>query len=85
MYDQDLPHEEIKYREHFQRGQDFMKIELFLSAREEFRAALNYRPGDEEAGKMFETCAQQVKTDAKKVYFIVPVVLAIIAAVIIFS
>lgn len=85
LYDQDLTHDEIKYREHFQRGQDFIKIELFLSAREEFRAALKYRPDDKEALEMFTTCSQQVKKDAKKVYVIVPVVLAVIAAVILLS
>jgi len=85
LYDQGLPHEEIMYREHYQRGQDFCKIELFRSAREEFRAALHYKPGDEAAKKLFEECKLQVKSDAKKVYLLVPIVLAIIAAIIIFA
>ncbi|MFH1936143.1 MAG: hypothetical protein ABIK52_01095, partial [Bacteroidota bacterium] len=80
-----LPHGEIKYREHFQRGHDFCKIELYRSARGEFKAALHYKPGDEASIKMEADCDRQVKSDAKKVYVIVPVVLAIIAAVIIFG
>ncbi len=84
LYDQGLPHDEIKYLEHFQRGNDFCKIELYRSAREEFKAALHYKPGDEASKKLETDCELQIKSDAKKVYVIVPVVLAIIAAVIIF-
>ena len=85
LYDQHLSHEKIKYREHFQRGHDFCKIELYRSAREEFKAALHYKPGDEASKKMEADCNRQVKSDARKVYVIVPIVLAIIAAVIIFG
>jgi len=84
IYEQGLPHDEIMYREHFQRGNDFCKIELFRSAREEFNAALHYKPGDEASKKMASDCNAQIQHDAKKVYVIVPIVLAIIVAVIIF-
>lgn len=85
IYDQGLPHDEIMYQEHFQRGKDFCKIELFRSAREEFKAALRYKPGDETSKKMKEDCEMQIQSDARKVYVLVPIVLAIIAAVIIFA
>lgn len=84
LYDQGLPHDEIMYREHFQRGNDFIKIELFRSARGEFQAAMHYKPGDEASKKLEADCEKQIRQDAKKVYVIVPIVLAIIAAVIIF-
>ncbi len=84
IYDQGLPHDEIMYLEHFQRGNDFCKIELFRSARGEFKAALHYKPGDEASKKLEADCNNQIRQDAKKVYVIVPIVLAIIAAVIIF-
>lgn len=85
IYEQGLPHDEIMYLEHFQRGNDFCKIELFRSAREEFNAALHYKPGDEASKKMEEDCEKHIQRDARKVYVIVPIVLAIIAAVIIFT
>ncbi|MBE0646896.1 MAG: hypothetical protein IH596_03835 [Bacteroidales bacterium] len=84
LYDQGLSHDEIMFREHFQRGNDFCKIELFRSARGEFKAALHYKPGDEASKKMASDCDTQIRHDAKKVYVIVPIVLAVIAAVIIF-
>lgn len=84
LYDQGLSHEEIKYREHFQRGMDFTKIELYRSARQEFREALSYKPDDEPSRLNAEACDQHIRSDAKKVYVIAPVVLAIIAVVIIF-
>jgi hypothetical protein len=83
--DEHLTHEEIKYREHTQRGADFCKIDLFRSAREEFKAALKYRPGDEfSAAKVIE-CQGYINRDKKKVLVIVPIVIAIIAAVIILN
>jgi len=45
--DHSITHEEIKYREHTERAAHFIKIDLFRSAREEFKAALEYKPGDE--------------------------------------
>ena len=41
-----LSHEEIKYNYFIQRGLDFTKIELFRSAREHYKQALLYKPGD---------------------------------------
>ena len=84
LYDQDLSHDEIKYKEHFQRGLDFMKIELYRSAREEFREALNYKKDDRASEEKMDACNRQIKKDAKSVYIITPIVLAIIAVVIIF-
>jgi hypothetical protein len=85
MQEEVLTHDELKYREHTQRGADFCKIDLFRSAREEFRAALKYRPGDEfAAGKIIE-CQQYINRDKKKVLIIVPLVLILIATVIILN
>ncbi|HPS51884.1 MAG TPA: hypothetical protein PK892_14360, partial [Bacteroidales bacterium] len=42
-----LSHEELKFREHVERAGHFIKIELFRSAREEYKAALNYHPGND--------------------------------------
>jgi len=85
LYDQHLSHEEIKFREHFQRGLDFIKIELYRSAREEFKAALRFNPESEEAKTKMLDCDENIRKDARKVYLLVPVVLAIIAAIIIFA
>jgi hypothetical protein len=80
-----LTHDELKYREHTQRGADFCKIDLFRSAREEYKAALGYRPGDEfSAAKVIE-CQSYIDRDRKKVLVIVPIVLVIIAGVIILN
>ena len=85
LYDQNLPHDELKYKEHFQRGIDFIKIELYRSARGEFYAALSYKPADRASKEKAEECDQQIRQDAKKVYILVPIVLAIIALVSIFG
>jgi hypothetical protein len=80
-----LSHEELKYREHFQRGNDFCKIELFRSAREEFRKALFYKPEDPSTGEKITACNQHIREDARRVYILVPIVIAIIIAVILFG
>jgi hypothetical protein len=85
LYDQGLSHDELKYREHFQRGIDFTKIELYMSAREEFRAALTYKPGDKASEEKAAECENHITKDAKAVYIIVPIVLAIIVAIAIFA
>lgn len=77
-----LSHEELKYREHLQRGLDFTKIELFRSAREEFKFALSYRPDDRTLEERVDYCNKKIKQDTRKVITIVPIVLAIIVVVI---
>ena len=80
-----LTHEEIMYRYHIQRGSDFTKIDLFRSARENYKKALEYKPSDVFALEKATECDACIKRDARKVYLIVPIVLLVIAAVIIFA
>ena len=80
--EENLSHEEIMYRYHIQRGMDFTKIELFLSARKNYEMALKYKAGDLFAVKRINECNDQIRKDRKKVLVIVPIVLAIITTVI---
>jgi hypothetical protein len=83
--DHSLTHEELKFREHTERAGHFIKIDLFRSAREEYKAALAYRAGDELCLRGIQEMNANIRRDAKKVYVIVPLVIAVITAVIIFS
>jgi hypothetical protein len=85
IQEEHLTHEELKYREHTQRGADFCKIDLFRSAREEYKAALKYRPGDEFSIAKVAECQSYINSDRKKVLIIVPIVLIIVATVIILN
>ena len=80
-----LSHEELKFREHTERAGHFIKIDLFRSAREEYKAALQYRSGDDYCVKQIDAMNAQIAHDRQIVLIIVPVVLAIIAAVILFA
>ena len=84
-HDENLSHEEIMYRYHIQRGSDFTKIELFLSAKNNYLDALRYKPGDPFATVKVGECVRQIRKDRKKVLMIVPFVLALIAAVILLN
>jgi hypothetical protein len=77
-----LSHEEIQYRYYIQRGFDFTKIELFRSAREHYKQALSYKPGDPFVLERIDACNQQIRKDRTKVLILVPLVLGLIAAVI---
>ncbi len=77
-----MTHEELKYKEHTQRGADFCKIDLFRSAREEYKAALKYKPGDEFSLAKVAECQGYINRDRKTVLILVPIVLLIIAGVI---
>jgi hypothetical protein len=80
--EENLTHEELMYRYHIQRGSDFTKIELFLSARNNYELALKYRPGDPFATEKIASCAEQIRKDRKKVLAVVPFVLALIVVII---
>ena len=80
--EENLSHEEIQYRYYIQRGLDFTKIELFRSAREHYKQALNYKPGDPFVLERIDACNQQIRKDRTKVLILVPLVLGLIAAVI---
>ena len=80
--EENLPHEEIQYRYYIQRGLDFTRIELFRSAREHYKQALNYKPGDPFVLERIDACNQQIRKDRTKVLILVPLVLGLIAAVI---
>ncbi|MCX6285993.1 MAG: hypothetical protein NTY96_02630 [Bacteroidetes bacterium] len=79
--DHSLSHEELKYREHTERAAHFIKIDLFRSAREEFKAALEYKPGDEKCLLGMTEMNANIRRDKKVVLVVAPIVLAIIAAV----
>jgi hypothetical protein len=80
--EENLSHEEILYQYYIQRGLDFTKIELFRSAREHYKQALNYKPGDSFVLERIDACNRQIRKDRTKVLILVPIVLAVIAAVI---
>jgi len=83
--DHSLTHEELKYREHTERAAHFIKIDLFRSAREEFKAALVYKPGDEKCLLGITGMNANIQRDKKIVLVVAPIVLAIIAAIAIFA
>ena len=82
VQEENLSHDEIQYRYYIQRGLDFTRIELFRSAREHYKQALNYKPGDPFVLERIDACNQQIRKDRTKVLILVPLVLGLIAAVI---
>ena len=81
--EENLSHEEIMYRYYITRGSDFTKIDLFLSAKNHYALALNFKPGDSFALKRIEECTAQIKSDRVKVLVVLPFLFALIAAVVI--
>ncbi len=79
--DHSLTHEELKFREHTERAAHFIKIDLFRSAREEFKAALAYKPGDEKCLQGISEMNNNIRRDAKVVYIVAPLVILLIAAI----
>jgi hypothetical protein len=80
-----LSHEELKFREHTERAGHFIKIDLFRSAREEYKAALGYKPQDTHCLKQIDAMNAQISKDRSVVLVVVPLVLALIAAIILFG
>lgn len=82
---ENMSHEEIMYRYHIQRGSDFTKIDLFLSARNNYKEALKYHPGDPFATEKVAECTAQIRKDRKKVLIILPFVFALITLLVLLN
>ena len=80
-HEENLSHEELKFREHTERAGHFIKIDLFRSAREEYKAALGYQPGNEMCLRQIDAMNAQIASDRTKVLIIVPLVILVIAAI----
>jgi hypothetical protein len=80
-HDEHLTHEELKFREHTERAASFIKIDLFRSAREEYKAALQYRPGEPECLRQIDAMNTHIARDRKTVLVVVPLVIILIVAV----
>ncbi len=76
-----LTHEELKFREHTERAANFIKIDLFRSAREEFKAALQYRPGEATCIRQIEVMNANIARDRKTVFVVAPLVIILIVAI----
>jgi hypothetical protein len=76
-----LTHDELKFREHTERAGHFIKIDLFRSAREEYKAALQYHPGDETCLRQIDAMNANISRDRKTVLVVAPLVIILIVAV----
>ncbi len=76
-----LTHEQLKFREHTERAASFIKIDLFRSAREEFKAALTYKPGDEACNRQIDEMNAHIARDRKTVLVVAPLVIILIVAI----
>lgn len=80
-HNEHLTHEQLKFREHTERAGHFIKIDLFRSAREEFKAALEFKPGDEECLRQIDIMNANIARDRKTVLVLAPLVIILIVAI----
>lgn len=80
-----LTHEQLKFKEHTERAAHFIKIDLFRSAREEFKAALEYKPGDQVCLNQIDAMNAKIQRDKKTVLVVVPLVIILIVAIALFG
>jgi len=80
-HNEHLTHEALKFREHTERAANFIKIDLFRSAREEYKAAVQYRPGDAGCIRQIEVMNANIARDRKTVLVVVPLVIILIVAI----
>lgn len=76
-----LSHEQLKFREHTERAASFIKIDLFRSAREEFKAALQYKAGDQDCIAQIDVMNANITRDRKTVLVVAPLVIILILAI----
>lgn len=85
VHHENLTHEELKFREHTERATHFIKIDLFRSAREEYKAALQYKPGDTSCLRQIDIMNANISRDRKTVLAILPVIITVIVLIIAFA
>jgi hypothetical protein len=78
---ENLSKEELAFNEMMQRGEDFMKIEIFRSARECFSNALAMNFNNPLAQEKLSLCNQNIKSESKIIINILIVFAVVIAAV----
>ncbi len=83
-HNEHLTHEQLKFREHTERAANFIKIDLFRSAREEFKAALQYHPGDETCLRQIDVMNANIARDRKTVLVVAPLVIILILVIALF-
>ncbi len=76
-----LSHEELMYEDHIRRASDFMKIDLFLSAKREYEKALGFKSNDVLALDQIAVCNKNLKRDRKTVLIVAPLVILVILAI----
>ncbi|MEI6434818.1 MAG: hypothetical protein WCP32_08240 [Bacteroidota bacterium] len=79
-----LTHEQLKFKEHTERAGHFIKIDLFRSAREEYKEALKYKSGDALCIQRIDEMNSNIARDRKAVLVIAPLVILLILAVALF-
>jgi hypothetical protein len=78
---ENLRKEEIEFNEMIQRGDDFMKIQIFRSARECYKLALDMNFNNILAQEKLKGCSQNIKSESKTIITILIVFGLIIVSV----
>jgi hypothetical protein len=76
-----LTHDELKFKEHTERAGHFIKIDLFRSAREEYKAALKYQPLNALCLSQIDRMNDHISRDTKTVLIVTPFVIILIVAI----
>jgi len=79
---ENLSKEEVAFNEMIQRGDDFMKIEIFRNARECFSLALEMNVNNTFAQEKLNVCNQNIKIESSTIIKLLVIAGFIIAAVI---
>ena len=79
-----LTDEQLRFKEHTERAGHFIKIDLFRSAREEYKEALKYKSGDALCIQRIDEMNSNIARDRKAVLVIAPLVILLILAVALF-
>jgi len=82
---ENLSHEELKFKEHTERAAHFIKIDLFRSAREEYKASLYYKPGDTSCLRQIDIMNANISRDRKTVLAVLPFVMAVILLIALYA
>ncbi len=82
IINENISKKELDFNEIIQRGEDFMKIQIFRNARECFQLALNMNFNNVFAQKKLDDVNIKIKDESKTIIIILTVLGLIVASVI---
>jgi hypothetical protein len=79
-----LSKEELEFNDYIKRGDDFMTIQIYRSAKEWYTKAVEMKFNDELAKEKLDVCNKKLKTESRTIIAVVVIAALIVGSLFLF-